>query len=296
MLSTLQKLFKEKLILNLAILVSLLVYAKLFFYGPISWDDPEMVFRNASVQNFDLKALFSNHFVGNYIPVTMLMHAIGWFIFEDNTGAHHVINLLFHLVNGILVYQLGKRLFKDELIANVGALVFLLHPIQVESVAWISELKNVLSTSFYLGASLFYLRFKEKGQKKDLLYCFLMFVLGCLSKSSLVVLPLVLILIDVFEEKKISLRFLWTKIPFLIVSLVIGMVNIKSQTADLFINHAHEFPYYQRLGFAGFALLKYVLLFLFPINLSVIYPYPEIKLSVFLAGDTVKFAIWAFPK
>lgn len=291
MLAIFQKLFKEKLILSLALLLSLLVYSKFLFYGHIGWDDPEMVFRNNYVKDFDLKGLFANHFVGNYIPVTMLMHAIGWFLFENNNGGHHAINIGLHLVNGILVYQLGKRLFKHEMIAGIGALVFLLHPIQIESVGWISELKNVLSTSFYLAGILSYLAFKENASKKDLLLCFLFFVLGCLSKSSVVVFPLILITLDVFLEQKFKLRFLWNKVPFILVSIILGVVNIKSQTADLFINHAHEFPYYQRAGFAGFALLKYLLLFLFPINLSVIYPYPEIKTPLFVLGFAVLISI-----
>lgn len=287
MFSIVQKLFKEKLILSLTLLVCILVYSKLLFYGSISWDDPEMVFRNKFVQDFDLKGLFSNHFVGNYIPLTMLAHAIAWFLFEENFGGHHLINIVFHLINGIIVYQIGKRLFKEELIASIGTLVFLLHPIQVESVAWISELKNVLSASFYLSGLLFYLKYKDHSELKYLLLCFLLFVMGCLSKSSVVVFPLTLLLIDVFKEKKISIHFIWNKLPFLLVSIIIGIINIRTQTADLFINHAHEFPYYQRIGFAGFALLNYLLLFLFPLNLSVIYPYPEVKTSVFVLGFAV---------
>lgn len=293
MLSILQKLFKEKLLLSLTILVSILVYFKLLFYGTISWDDPEMVFRNKFVQDFDLKGIATNHFVGNYIPVTMLVHAVAWFLFENNSGGHHLINIIFHLLNGILVYQIGKRFFKEESIASIGALIFLLHPIQVESVAWISELKNILSTSFYLGGLVFYLNYKDHSKKKDLLVCFLFFVFGCLSKSAVVVFPLILLIIDVFIEKKIELRFLWNKLPFLVVSIFIGIVNIKSQTADLFINHAHEFPAYQRLGFAGFALLKYLFLFLFPLNLSVIYPYPEVKMPVFVIGFGVLLALFS---
>ncbi|PBQ31414.1 hypothetical protein CNR22_06435 [Sphingobacteriaceae bacterium] len=283
----LKKLFKEHLILSLALIATAAIYSKLLFFGHISWDDPEMVFKNSEVKSFDLKGFFTSHYIGNYIPVTMLVHALGWTFFEGSGGGHHFLNILFHLLNGVLVYQLSKRLFQNETISNIAALIFLLHPLQVESVAWISELKNVLSCTFYLAGLLSYLKFTESENKKYYIFCFLFFVLGCLSKSSVVVLPLSLICLDLIRTKSFSLKFLVNKIPLLTLSLIFGIINIKTQTADLFINHAHEFPYYQRFGFAGFALLNYLLFFLAPVNLSVIYPYPEIKSQVFVLGFTL---------
>ncbi len=284
MLSKVQKIISQNLVLTVALIVALIVYSKFLFFGHISWDDPEMVFKNKFVKVFDVTALFSNHFVGNYIPITMLVHSIGWLLFENSDGAHHFINLLFHLINGILVYQLGKRLFKNDLIANLGAVIFLLHPMQVESVGWIGELKNVLSTTFYLAGVLSYLNFTEHSKIKDYILCFLFFVLGCLSKSSVVIFPITLICIDILIQKRVAPKFLVNKIPFILLAVLFGIINIKTQTADQFINHSHEFPFYQRIGFAGFALLKYLILFLVPVNLSVIYPYPEISNAVFAVG------------
>ena len=268
-----------------------IVYSKFLFFGHISWDDPEMVFKNKFVKEFDLKGLLTNHFVGNYIPVTMFAHAIAWLFFENNDGAHHFLNILFHLFNGILVYRLGKRLFKNELVSNLGAIIFLLHPMQIESVGWISELKNVLSTTFYLAGALYYLNYTNSSKTKDYLLCLLHFIFGCLSKPSVVIFPIVLICLDILINKKISIRFILNKIPFFLLAVLFGIINIKAQTADLFINHSHEFPMYQRLGFAGFALLKYLTLFLAPLNLSVIYPYPAINISVFIIGFCVLILI-----
>lgn len=243
-----------------------------------------MVFKNQLVKSFDVKGLFTGHFVGNYIPLTMCLHAIGWLFFENSDAGHHFINIIFHCLNGILVYQCGRRLFKTDSVASIAALIFLLHPLQIESVGWISELKNILSGTFYLGGILAYLNYKDSATKKNYLLVFVFFVLGCLSKSSVVVFPLSMMCIDLLIDKKFSLKTQLNKIPFFVVSVLFGYINIKTQTADLFINHAHEFPYYQRFGFAGFAILKYLILFLFPVNLSVIYPYPEIKASVFVLG------------
>ena len=272
------------MVLTITLIVTVLVYYKFLFYGHISWDDPEMVFKNKFVRTFDVKGLFTNHFVGNYIPITMFTHSVAWFLFENNDGGHHFINLMFHLINGVLVYQLTKRLFKNDLITNIATIVFLLHPMQVESVGWISELKNVLSTTFFLAGVLSYLNFTERSKKSDYALCFFYFILGCLSKSSVVVFPIALICLDILMQKKISFKFFINKIPFIIISIVIGLINIKTQTADQFINLSHEFPFYQRFSFAGYAILKYFILFILPVNLSVIYPYPEINTAVFAVG------------
>lgn len=270
--------------LVIAITITLLVYFRFFFYGPISWDDPEMVFKNKDVQNFNIQALFTKHYVGNYIPITMLLHSISWLLFENNAWGHHFINILFHILNGILVYKAGSKLFKNDFIANIGAMVFLLHPLQVESVGWISELKNVLSATFYLLSVLAYINYNERGFKRYYLFAFLYFILACLSKSSAVVLPVLFMAIDFFLYKKINLNSFLNKIPFLVIAVIIGIVNIKTQTADQFINYSHAFPYAQRVALAGFALFKYLILFIFPLNLSVIYPYPELKILVFALG------------
>lgn len=289
-------------VLCIALAITFIVYFKFLFFSHISWDDPEMVFRNKDVKSFNLVALFTNHYVGNYIPATMLLHAISWFVFGSNDWGHHLLNILFHLTNGVLVYEFVNRLFKNKNMANITAAVFLLHPLQLESVGWISEMKNVVSATFYLAAMIYYVRFSEHSvilskaknlkdasfvsitKDKNYLITILLFVLACLSKSSAVVFPLALIGIDIIFNQKLSFKFLINKIPMFLISLLFGIINIKTQTADLFINHAHEFPFYERIGYAGFALVKYVEMFLFPVNLSVLYPYPPNKILAFVIG------------
>jgi len=283
----LKNIIKEHLIIIIALIITSLVYFKFLFFNHISWDDPEMVFKNKAVQSFDIKTLFTNHYVGNYIPITMLVHSITWLLFENNDTGHHLVNILFHLINGVLVYLITNKLFKQNWLANLTCIVFLLHPLQIESVGWISELKTVLASTFLLLSLLQYIKFSETKKQKFYVVAFLFFCLGCLSKSSVVVLPILLILLDIFQTKTISLKYSINKIPFLIISVVIGILTVKTQIADSFINHSHEFPYYQRFGLAGFAILKYLLLFLIPIKLSVIYSYPEIKILTLIIGYSV---------
>ncbi len=248
------------------------------------WDDPEMVFANGDVKTFDLKALFSSHYLGNYIPITMLAHAIAYFLFGANDAGHHGLSLLLHLINGVLVYQLTLKLFKKEQVALFSTAVFLLHPVQVESVAWMSELKNVLSTCFYLLALIQWIGYLENPTKKSYAYVFLFFLLGLLSKPALLVFPLVMLCLEIFLRQDFKRLRLLNKVPFLIIAGVFAWITLQTQRADLMLNTAHEFPLWQRFLHAGYALLAYSGNYIAPLKLSLIYPYPEAGIGTYLLG------------
>lgn len=263
------------------------VYGRFLFFGHTHWDDPELVFKNRDVNDFNIAAFFTSHYTGNYMPLTMILHSIVRQLSGAADWGHHLLNIVLHLANGWLVFNLGKKLFSNTTIAYTGTVLFLLHPMQVESVGWIAELKNMLSTSFYLLAFLRYLNWKETKTNRAYLLSLLFFIAACLSKSSVIVLPLVIIVWDtIVRKERVSVIWL-NKIPFLAISILFGIINLRTQAADLYINAAHEFPYYERAGFAGFALLKYLQLFALPYNLSVIYPYPETKTGPLLIGFVV---------
>lgn len=285
---------KKNPVIILACVITLIVYSRFLFFGHISWDDPEMVFRNADVQNFDVRAFFTKQYVGNYIPFTMLVHAISWLLFQDSDAGHHLTSILFHILNGILLWKLTRKMFSDKGIADLSAIVFLLHPLQVESVGWISELKNTLSGSFFILSLYFYVRYLLEKKQLFYLSSFLLFGAGGLSKSSVIILPLCLLCVELMFKKRLEWKDTLNKLPFLMVALLLGLINIKSQTEAQFINYAHNFPIPERIGYAGFALLKYLLLFIAPVNLSVIYPYPEKKMMVLIAGYLLLIALITF--
>jgi len=110
----LKNIFNEHFVLIIALCASLIVYYRFLYFDAVSWDDPEMVFRNRSVRSFDLNSLITDHFVGNYIPFTMLIHGIAWKIFGANAGAHHALNIIFHLINGVFVYRIAQILLKSK--------------------------------------------------------------------------------------------------------------------------------------------------------------------------------------
>lgn len=284
MLTSLKKQLNDHLFLIVALVATIIAYGNTLNFPHISWDDPEMVFRNRDVIGFDIAALFSSHYVGNYIPFTMLTHAIDWFLFGKSDMGHHVMNLLFHLTNGYLVYILSLRLFKEKNIASISVIIFLLHPLQSESVNWISELKNLGYALFYLLGLLSYLKYIKSNNNKFLLVTGFYFIASCLYKPSAVVFPLSLLCIDLFVNKKFDAKQLMNKLPFFIIALLFGLVNLKTQAADQFINYAHDFPVYERITNAGFALFKYLNLFIIPYNLSVIYPFPEKNMLLTIIG------------
>ena len=285
-------LFQHSLLLIL-LAATLLVYFRVLSFGHISWDDPEMVFGNPAVKSFDLAAFFSEQFVGNYLPVTMLVHALTFLFFGENETGHHLVNLLFHLGNGILLYRLSLLLFKEKGYALIGTCVFLLHPLQVESVAWISELKNLLFVFFFIWGLITYVRFVSSGKNKFYFFTLGLFVLSCLSKPSAVVFPLALVCADlVLQPQALTAKLKW-KIPFLLIALAFGFINLQTQSEARFINYAHAFPMHERFGMAGFALLNYFRLFVFPSNLSVIYPFPDPNATRVIAGYIVLLVITA---
>lgn len=284
MIHRLKNTFNEHFALIIALSVALVVYFRFLFFDPISWDDPEMVFRNHAVKHFDLTAFFTEHYVGNYIPVTMIFHAIAWKLFGSMAGGHHALNIVVHLINGLLAYRIALKLFKSKSGANLTAILFLLHPLQVESVGWIGELKNVLWVFFSFLSCLSYLDYREDQKQKKLLFVYLWFLIACLSKSSAVILPLIFICLDLFLDKNIKLKHLLSKLPLILISVVFGLINIKTQTADQFINYSHAFPFYQRIAFAGYALVKYFLFLILPIKLSALHPYPAFSTFISICG------------
>ncbi|MBA4239142.1 MAG: hypothetical protein C0448_00335 [Sphingobacteriaceae bacterium] len=267
-------------ILYVVVLAALVVlaYFKLFSANFISWDDGEVLVNNKDVHDFNLKAFFTNYYVGNYAPIAMIGFAIDWLIFNGNPAGHHAMSLLFHIINGVLVYYLTNLIIKDKVKAIVCALIFCLHPLQVETVAWVSAKNNLVYSVFFLLGLIHYSKFVLNGIKKNYIYALLFFILSGLSKPSAICFPLVLVALDyILKEKQNFKSLVLNKIPFIIVALIIGLATIYTRTEDKFINQNHAYAIHERIGYAGYALLQYIYKFFIPMDLSVIYPYPQNK-------------------
>jgi len=215
------------------------VYARLLEHDFINLDDKLYVTQNQSVAGFTwqhIKDVFTSFYIGNYAPVQMLSYMLDYTIWGLQSGGYLLTNIVIHALNGIMVYWLFLRFGDSRLYATVAAEIFLLHPVQVESVAWISQRKNLLAMLFFLLAWEWYCRYRdaEPGRKSRLYFLSLFtFVLSLLSKSIAVILPVVLVLDDFcFPEVKRRVALL-DKIPFIFAAGVIAAITMFSQWPDV---------------------------------------------------------------
>lgn len=270
----------------LLLLISILVYSNVFKLGFVNWDDGKYVYENSDIQQLDIKStakFFATPVVGMYQPIPMISYAIEYHFFQNNPVVYHFTNLLFHLLNILLLFSLIRKLTKNVFVAFFTALIFAVHPLHVESVAWISERKDVMFAFFYFLSLLFYLKFLNKSNNfRYLWFSLLFFVFSLLSKSAAVTLPIILLLIDYYKSVPISKRTIVQKIPFFILSLIIGIVSIYTQQV---IKHdlvpLADFTFIDKIFLAASSFSYYLYSFFVPVDLSAFHPFP-IKTGDFL--------------
>ncbi|HEX6847534.1 MAG TPA: hypothetical protein VF144_11185 [Chitinophagaceae bacterium] len=240
-----------------------------------NWDDEYYVISNALLRGPDWAGIFTKPVVSNYHPITVATLAINYSMTQLDPSSYLITNLLLHLINTALVFYFiwlisGKKLW----VAAFSAIVFGIHPMHVESVAWVSERKDVLYTFFFLLSLIQYWRFLNNGRNKNLVYCFLLFVLSILSKPAAIILPFVLVLLDYWQGRKFSQRLVLEKILFLAISVVIAIItfNFQSKTA---IASLDFFPLWTRFFFATYSAMMYIVRFFVPYPLSAFHPFPE---------------------
>lgn len=257
-----------------------------------NWDDPTYVLENERVRNFDMetaKYFFNtDHPVSlNYHPLTMLSLAMDYSIANSkgkkskdnlypgyNAKTYHTTNLIFHLLNSLLVFLFIYFLNHRKILpALIVAVLFGIHPMHVESVAWISERKDVLYSFFFLSALIFYVKYLDKYKLQFILVAFVLFVFSCLSKGVAVVLPVVFFAIDYFKGRKFDTRAIVEKIPFLALSIYFGLLAIEIQSGGAIAKEG-VISYTNKFVFAGYGFVMYISRLFVPVNLATFYPYP----------------------
>lgn len=269
-----------------AILIAIILMATYISYIPslkndfTNWDDPTYVINNLLIQKqkTDYKTLFDTKtFIScNYHPVSMA--TLAWDYQKSKLDAHryHVVNLFFHLLATLLVFIFIYLLNNKRVeAAAIVALFFGIHPMHVESVAWIAERKDVMYVTFFMMGLIQYLLYLKDDKYKWLHYGLVVvwFLLSTLSKAMAVVLPLILLLIDWFKARKFNLWMIVDKIPLFAISLFFGLIAVEAQRTEA-IAKFETFTLMQRFMFASYGLIMYVYKLILPINLSALYPYP----------------------
>ena len=250
-----------------------------------NWDDDLYVTDNKTIQSAGpakLKNIFTTLFIAHYQPVTVLSYALEYHFFKLDPFYYHLTNLILHLLNCLLVFWLIYLLSNSLLVAALTAVFFGIHPLQAESVAWISERKNLLYAFFYLGAMISYIYYLSRAKKlKYYIFCLSLFILSLLSKSAAVTLPLVLLALDYFYSRKPKPAVLTEKVPFFVLALIFGMIALRASELAGTINIIGSYPALTRLmGICGDIIFYLNKLFL-PLKLSALYPYVEIKENPF---------------
>jgi len=277
-----QKKVKEKKTSLLPWVLSILLVTGICFFPMLknqltNWDDEYYVVQNTLLRGPDWAGIFTQPIVSNYHPVTILTLALNYSMTQLDPFSYLILNLLLHLINtGLVFYFIWLISGKKVWVTAFTAIVFGIHPMHVESVAWISERKDVLYTLFFLLSLIQYWRYLGTSKKKNLIFCFLFFALSLLSKPAAIVLPFVLVLLDYWHGRPIAKKSLLEKIPFLFLSIVFAIVTVKIQSKTA-IAGLEFYPLWSRFFFATYTSMTYIIRFFVPYPLSTFHPFPLTK-------------------
>jgi hypothetical protein len=222
-------------------LLTLAVYAQALGFDFLSnWDDYQYITSNPDIRGFsaqNLVRIFSSSYVGNYAPLHLFSYLVDYQLFGLNPAWFHGVNVALHLACGLLWYALVLRLSGRGLWAFVAAALFLVHPVQVESVAWVTERKNLLALVFSLFSFSSYLSYRQQsGERSHFAYfrCLLFLALALLSKSIAVVMPVVFLLHDLCLEPAPGRKGLWLdKVAPVAVAGLAALLTLATQSAEL---------------------------------------------------------------
>lgn len=260
----------------------------------VNWDDFSLLTMNSSFRGFSLshlKWMFTTFHMGHYMPLSWLSYALDHAIWGMNSLGFHATNVLLHALNAVLVYFLTLRLLAAArphkgsepswalpLAGAWAALFFSIHPLRVESVAWATERRDVLSAFLFLAAVLAYIRYCRDRARPWYAVVLALFILSLLAKAIGIVFPLMLLLLDIYplrrwhRERKIT-PLLWEKAPFVVLALAFMplamMAQVSSQAALSFYSHG----FFQRLAQASFSVVFYLRQMIWPTDLSPLYEF-----------------------
>ena len=239
-----------------------------------NWDDHLYVTENPLIPGPDWEGIFTTNVVHNYHPLTMLSFVLNFQVSGFDPWSYLLLNLLLHLANTALVFYFIWLLSgNNKWVAMFTALLFGIHPMHIESVAWIAERKDVLYSFFFLLSLIQYWYYLQKGKKLNYWYSFIFFILSLLSKPAAIVLPVVLLLLDYWKGRQLNYKLLTEKLLFFGLSVLFTVVTLQAQ--DMAMRSVEMYPVWLRLLFACYTLMTYFFRFFVPYPLSTFHPFPS---------------------
>jgi tetratricopeptide (TPR) repeat protein len=277
-----EKKYSDKLLFAIVALITVLVYFNSLNNQFLNdWDDGTYVTNNPDIKpaldNSLVKNAFTKFSNGHYHPLTTISYGLEYKLFGSEAKPFHVFNLIFHLIATLLVFVFIKLLNGESVVAFITSLLFAIHPMHVESVAWISDRKDLLCTIYFVGALCVYLLYIKKGGTKFYIFTFLLFIAALLSKAMAITLPFVLLVIDYFKDRKISQKVIVEKIPFLVLSVIFGYISVLSQKSNDALGDISALSIIDRLAFSGYSLVMYIVKLVWFKGLSAFYNYPLLE-------------------
>ena len=287
----------------LLFIATLAVYWQVGNYEFVNYDDAEYITENLHVQQGLTRDsviwAFTATDVSNWHPLTWLSHMLDFQLYGFGPKGHHLTNVFFHLVNTLLLFLVLKWMTGALWRSGLVAALFALHPLHVESVAWVAERKDVLSTLFWMLTLWAYIGYTKRPGVKRYLLIILAFALGLMAKPMLVTLPFVLILLDYWPLKRIELgqsaiglpaasqpsttakkpraqafRLLLEKTPLFILAAVSSLVTFFVQRSGGAVGALETYPLSIRIANALLSYVTYIIKMIWPQNLAVFYPHP----------------------
>ena len=285
--------------------LTVVVFANSLGNNFASWDDTVNILDNQVIKNLNwdsLQEIFLN-FHGTDFPLTIFSYSLEFKFFGVNPFYFHLINYILHIINTLLVYLLIKRITGQPITALITSLFFGIHPMHVESVAWISEMKDVLYSFFFLLSLNSYSKYLLSKRKAFcLIWSFLWFLCSIMSKPAAACLPLVLILLDYYIDKKITRNSLLLKIPFFALVLLVAIITIYLQkTFDSIPILSLAYSVIDRFFLVNYSIIYYLMKAIFPFHLCAIHFYPVktenlLPVEYYLALPLLFLLIWAIYK
>jgi len=260
------------------------VYGQMVRHGFISLDDPQFISENSLVKAgwtvAGLRWAFTTYFSGNWYPLTWLSHMLDCQLFGLNAGAHHLVSAGWHAASAVLLFLTLARMTRQPWRSAMVAGIFALHPLHVESVAWIAERKDVLSGFFAIATFWCYARYAEAPSVSRYLAVVTAFALGLMSKSMLVSIPAVLLLLDYWPLQRFSWPLKWSavkkkvieKVPLFAMAAATSVLTYHVQGNAGATHTLTDLSMNARLANAAMGYVSYISKAFCPINLAMLYP------------------------
>lgn len=269
---------RNSLIPLLLVLLTLAVYVPVLRHDFINYDDLEYVVNNVHVSGGlttgNIRWAFSSIYQANWHPLTWLSHMLDVELFGMSPSGHHLTSLLLHIANTLLLHRFLQRTTGFQWRSTFVAALFAIHPLHVESVAWVAERKDLLSTLFFMASLLAYSRYCRKGSLANYLLTLGSFALGLLCKPMLVTLPFLLLLLDYWPMDRFSgkplFRLLGEKLPFLALSVASSWITWIAQQTGI---PNPTIPLTTKLASSVTAYGNYLADMFWPSGLAVLYPF-----------------------